>query len=206
MRSTLPATRSLQRRRRTAIRHVLELHLGHQLEQLGGEMRGGAVALGGGGELAGIGLGVGDHARRRSRAAPSGLTTSAFGTRAHDHDRARTRSGRSRARIEILVDDERRRRRRQQRVAVGVGLGDRLGTDIAGGAGAVLDHDRLPPFPRQPVAEDARHHVGGAAGGKRHDDLDRARRIILRPAGRAMPPACRSSRARRQSMRQPSGH
>ena len=27
---------------------------------------------------------------------------------------------------------------------------------------------------------DARHHVGGAAGGERHDDLHRPRRIVLR--------------------------
>ena len=36
-----------QRRRRAAIRHVLEFHVRHHLEQLGGEMRRGAVALGG---------------------------------------------------------------------------------------------------------------------------------------------------------------
>src|SRR5262249_2788366 len=89
---------------------------------------------------------------------------------------ARSVSTGAEPRIEILVDDERGRRRREQRVAIRVGLGDRLGADIAGGADAVLDHHRLSPLLRQPVGEDARHHVGGAAGGKRHDDLDRPRR------------------------------
>ncbi len=75
---------------------------------------------------------------------------------------------------------KRRRRRRQQRVAVGIGLGDDFGADIAAGAGVVLDDHRLPPFARQPIGDDARHDVGGAAGRKRHHDLDRVRRIILR--------------------------
>jgi hypothetical protein len=57
---------------------------------------------------------------------------------------------------------------------------DRLGADVPGSAGPVFDHDRLSPFPRQPFGEDARHHIGGPAGGKRHDDLHRPRRIVLR--------------------------
>ena len=40
----------------------------------------------------------------------------------------------------------------------------------------------MSPFLRQPVAEDARHHVRGAASRKRHDDFHRSRRIILSPA------------------------
>ena len=69
----------------------------------------------------------------------------------------------------------------QQGVAVGIGFGDDLGADIAAGAGAVVDDDRLAPFARQPIGDDARHDIGGAAGGKRHDEFHRARRIILRP-------------------------
>ena len=37
------------------------------------------------------------------------------------------------------IDGERRRRRQQQRVAVWIRTRDRLGTDIAAGAAAVLD-------------------------------------------------------------------
>ena len=98
----------------------------------------------------------------------------------HDHDRHELGRVETELGIEVVVDHQRRRRRREQRVAVGLGLGDRLGADIAGRSGAVLDHDRLPPFARQPVGKDARHHVGGAAGRERHDDLDRTRGIVLR--------------------------
>ncbi len=56
--STLPATRILHRRRRAAIVDVLELHARHLLEQLRGQMRGGADALGRRIEHARIGLGV----------------------------------------------------------------------------------------------------------------------------------------------------
>ena len=48
------------------------------------------------------------------------------------------------------------------------------------GAGTVLDDHRLAPFARQPVGDDARHHIGGAAGRERHHDLDRARRVVVR--------------------------
>jgi hypothetical protein len=83
-------------------------------------------------------------------------------------------------RIKILIDHQRRRRRRQQRVAVGIGFRRNLGADIAAGAGAVLDNHRLPPFARQPIGDDARHDVGGAAGGEGDHDFHRARRKILR--------------------------
>ena len=61
---------------------------------------------------------------------------------------------------------------------------DRLGADIAGGAGTVLDDDRLAPFTRQPITDDARNGVRRAAGRERHDDLHRAVRIVF-GAGRA---------------------
>src|SRR5262245_48188967 len=45
-------------------------------------------------------------------------------------------------------------------------------------AGAVLDHHRLAPSRRKLLADDARQDVGGPAGRKRHDDLDRPNRIV----------------------------
>ncbi len=145
-------------------------------------MRGRAVALRRRIDLAGIGLGVGDRLRH-------GLGRK-LGC---DHQRVRNaRQHRDllelsgieiEPRIEVLVDDQRRRRRRQERIAVRLRLVDELGADIAGGARAVLDDDRVPPLAREPLGHDAWHDVGRAAGRERHDDLDRARRIILR-AGR----------------------
>src|SRR6516225_7276976 len=60
-----------------------------------------------------------------------------------------------------------------------VGAGARA--DIRGPAGAVFDHDRLPPAPVQFLAEDTHEDVAGAAGAHRHDRLDRPARIVLRP-------------------------
>ena len=57
---------ALQRRRRAAIGNVTQLHLGHQLKQLGGKMRGRAVALRGGRDLVGIFLQVFDQFGARS--------------------------------------------------------------------------------------------------------------------------------------------
>src|SRR6516162_2894721 len=61
--SDTPRLSNMRSTLRAAIRHLLEFDAGHQLEQLGGQMRGGAVALGGRGELAGVRLGVGDDVR-----------------------------------------------------------------------------------------------------------------------------------------------
>ena len=51
---------------------------------------------------------------------------------------------------------DRVRDRWQQRVAIGRGVHDRLGADIAAGAGAVLDHEGLPETVGQPLADQAR--------------------------------------------------
>ena len=72
----------------------------------------------------------------------------------------------------------RRRQRRQQRVAVGLGGVDRLGADIAAGAAAVLDHERLAEPLLKPGREDSRHGVDAAAGRFADDDLDRPIGII----------------------------
>ena len=54
----------------------------------------------------------------------------------------------------------------QQRVAIRRCLGDRLGPDIAAGAGAVLDDELLAEAIRQPLTHQARLDVGGPSGGK----------------------------------------
>ena len=60
-------------------------------------------------------------------------------------------------------------------VAVGRRLGDGRGRHDRAGARAVLDHHRLAvPARRQEIGKDARHHVGWAAGRKRHQQLYRS--------------------------------
>src|SRR5262245_1677344 len=81
--------------------------------------------------------------------------------------------------------DERADVATQQRVAVGIGGRHRLGAEAAGGAGAVLDHDRLPEREREVLGEDARAHIDRTAGRKGDDELDRSRiGIGLRRRGR----------------------
>ena len=61
----------------------------------------------------------------------------------------------------------------QQGVAVGGGLGDLVRADRAAGAGGVVDHDdRAAQGLAHGFGQVARHAVGGAAGGERHDDGD----------------------------------
>jgi hypothetical protein len=50
-------------------------------------------------------------------------------------------------------------------------------------AGTVLDHHRLSKALLQALADDARHRVGKAARGIRHDQLHLARRLRLRGHG-----------------------
>ena len=83
----------------------------------------------------------------------------------------------------------------QERVAVRRRARDRAGADIAGSAGAVLDHDRLAHRLMQMRCDDARQNVGRAAGRPRHQQRDRAARIGLREGGRG-------SELRRQRGRQ----
>jgi hypothetical protein len=63
---------------------------------------------------------------------------------------------------------------------VGRALSDEIGAEIVRCAGLVLDHHRLPHRGGELVADEARNHVDGAAGRRRHHDLDRARGVRLR--------------------------
>ena len=67
-----------------------------------------------------------------------------------------------------------------QRVAVGLRMGGHFGGDIAVGAGAVLDEERLAHRLGQALRQQPRGDVGRAAGRDRHQHLDRPRRILLR--------------------------
>jgi hypothetical protein len=84
---------------------------------------------------------------------------------------------------QLLVDDgidrDRVGCRIQQRVIVARGSECASGEDAVG-ARLVLDHDRLAPALRQPVAEQSRGGIGRAAGPERHHELHGALRPVLR--------------------------
>ena len=71
-----------------------------------------------------------------------------------------------------------------QRVAVRRGARHCFRADAAVRADAVLDHHWLAEAFGELRADDARGEVRTAAGGEGDDDLDRARRIVLRPGAR----------------------
>ena len=62
----------------------------------------------------------------------------------------------------------------RDRLAVGLGLGDGARADGAGAARDVLDHDLLAERAGDVGGDDARDHVGRAAGRIGHDHLDRS--------------------------------
>ena len=72
----------------------------------------------------------------------------------------------------------------QQGVTVRRAARDFLRAETAERAAAVLDHDRLPQLILQALADQARDLIGTGAGGKRHDDLDLPRRIVVDDLGR----------------------
>ena len=78
------------------------------------------------------------------------------------------------------VDDQRARAHDPYRVAIGGCLCDRIGAEHAGLAAAIVDHNRLLRDFRHALADQARDDVVGAAGRKRHDQLDRFAWEILR--------------------------
>src|SRR5262249_59164365 len=84
----------------------------------------------------------------------------------------------------VLADRERSGRRDEQRVGVGRRLEHRLGAEVRGCAGPVLDDHRMAPFGGELLAEEARDGVEHVAGRHRHDELDGVTRIVdLRERG-----------------------
>ena len=94
-------------------------------------------------------------------------------------------------------------RHQQEGVAVGFGAGDLFGGDIAAGADASVEDDRLTERLRHLGAEHPRDHVGVAAGGKPLHEADRPRRILLRE--RAHRAECEANSERHQAERTQSG-
>ena len=90
-----------------------------------------------------------------------------------------------------------------QRLAVGRQLRQLRRRERAVGAGPVLDDHRLVPGLLQLLADVARDDVGGAAGRKADQDLDRAVRVALR---RGRPSWRRGSIAAASRMSQSTSH
>ena len=73
--------------------------------------------------------------------------------------------------VHMRVDREQGAGRHEQAVAVGGRLGHVGRADVAVAAGLVVHHHRLAPELAELLLQLAGHHVGGAAGWVRHDDL-----------------------------------
>ncbi len=131
------------------------------------------------GQLARVGLGVG-HELLHAVGRHGGV----------DHQRQRhhrrQRHGRQVAQHVVLHALVQRRAERdgrgvvEQRMAVGRRLADQRAADVAVGAGLVVHHHRLAHLLRQLLRQQARHHVGGAAGREGHNHGDGLGRIGLR--------------------------
>ncbi len=91
----------------------------------------------------------------------------------------------ARLRIDARIDGAGADGALDERVAVGRGLGGARSADVASRARHVLDHDRCPKRLARAVGDDARDHVGGAAGSEGHDELHRLPRERLRVDGEA---------------------
>ena len=141
----------------------------------------GRTAVAGRGHLdrARMGLRIGDELRNRRRRH----------RRVDHHDQGFAGDARDRRDVAQEVEaeigikrgaDRVGRTDQQKRVTVGGGAHDRLGGQIAGGAGPVLDHEWLTEPVRQPLSNQPCEDVVGAAGGKADEEADRTRRIGLR--------------------------
>jgi hypothetical protein len=157
-----------------AIGHVGQRNTGRRLQQLRGDVPERALARHADGELAGVGLGVGDHVlQRRERCIGLGGDDQRRVCDQHD-------------RLEILVGivghrlvhqpvlRDRARRREQQGVAVRWRLGDHRAADIATSAAAIFNDELLAERVAEHRRDHAGKHVGAAAGWERHHQGDRS--------------------------------
>ena len=169
-----------QRRASALVGDVHQLDAGGAGEIFAGDVAGGAGAGRAEIDLVGIGLRIRDqfsHALRGERRMHHQRIR-----RVADH--ADRRKILARIVAGVLVERGADRQRagvtQQQRVAIGIALGDRLGTDRAAGAGAVIDHDLLAEQFAHLVGNGATDDRGAAAGREWNDQRDGAGRIGLR--------------------------
>src|SRR6266571_2791022 len=153
--------------------NVQQVDLGHGLEELGGEVRGGARARGGVGQLAGV--------RSRERDQLADVRGPDF--QVGGDDVGRGGDERHRGELRDVLFGERRGRAHEERVAVGGRLRHGVRADMAARAGLVLDEHLLLPNFGELRRHEARERVGAAAGRKGHDDAHRLRGEGLRGGG-----------------------
>ena len=158
------------------------------------------------GQLAGIGLGVGDQlggvARRHRRIGHHDV-----GRRRDQRDRAQfarhLEGSALPARLTACLAARKRKDRsgrgHQQGVAVGGGTDHLARADQAGGAGPIVGDDGLAPQRLQMRRQHAAEHVGRAAGRERHDDAHLAGRKVL--CARPRPGEQQRQRRKRQATR-----
>jgi hypothetical protein len=110
------------------------------------------------------------------------------GTGIHHHDIGKADDGRDRRdvvdEIEIELVIERRIARvrcsdKEESISVRRCPHDRLGSDVAASARAVLDDELLAEPFRQQVPDESRSDVGRAGWSERHDQAHRPRRVSL---------------------------
>ena len=165
--------------RAAAIGHMHDVDAGLQLEELAGEMVGGAVARAAERQLAGILLGVGDELRD---------VVDRHGFVDDQRDRKLGRLGQCGEilhRIVVqLLDQERRDAvggggAEKQGVAVGRRTRHEVGGERAAGALPALHDHRLLEALRQLFGDRAGDEIGGGAGSERRDDPDRMGRPVV---------------------------
>ena len=152
---------------------------GHHFEQFAGDVDRRADAARSIADLAGIGLHVADElgdGLRRKR------WIDLHDERVADDARDR-RDVADEVEIELVVEggvDRIRRRDEQQRIAIRRRTDGGFGGDIGGCARPVFDDKLLAEPLGQPLTDETRSNVGGAAGGKPDHQAHRPRRVGLR--------------------------
>ena len=137
-----------------------------------------------------------------------GLTTSTNGTRGDQRHQRQILGRIVRQRFVQRRVDRERRHRHHDRVAVGRRLGDKVGGDDRAGARTVLDDKGFAEPLLEFRGKQPRQDVGAAGRRERHDEGDRAIRIIRGPSAvpdlrmggaRRQRRQCEASNARRDS-------
>ena len=174
----LAASEIGRRGSRALVRHVDDVDASRVLEQLAGQVQRRADPGRAIGQLAGIGLGIGDQFG-------DGFDRQIVVHRQHIKTRDRGDDA-----VEILDRIERQRAVKpghvshaavieQERVTVRRRFRDFVHADAAAGAAAIIDHDRLAEPLAERIGNQPRDRIDGATRRERHDQADRMRRVVV---------------------------